>query len=144
MTREDFAEKYGYQQAIGFGSDMVDCKEQLLKDLLEIVPTDTSMIEFLESVKIPHYCNDEDSRYSCPATGQCADESKGTVCNCGASSFNRRIDIKINELQGSIKKKIEIHDCPFVTCELNSGNGTCCSTNTTQCTEIPLQFNPDR
>lgn len=37
-----------------------------------------------------------------------------------------------------------ITDCPFKSCELNSGNGTCVSTNNIQCTSVPNQFNPDK
>lgn len=35
-----------------------------------------------------------------------------------------------------------ITDCPFHNCALNSGRGTCHSTNTIQCKSIPSQFEP--
>lgn len=33
-----------------------------------------------------------------------------------------------------------ISNCPFHHCALNSGNGTCHSTNTKQCDSVPSQF----
>jgi hypothetical protein len=33
MTRQEFAEKWGYQSGVGYGSAQFDCKASLLKDL---------------------------------------------------------------------------------------------------------------
>jgi len=33
MTRQEFAEKWGYQSGLGYGSAQFDCKASLLKDL---------------------------------------------------------------------------------------------------------------
>jgi len=37
MTKEEFANKWGYQPAKGFGSALFDCREQLLADLNEVI-----------------------------------------------------------------------------------------------------------
>jgi len=48
MTREEFAEKWGYQSAIGYGSAQFDCKESLLKDL------DVLIADEVKKLALPH------------------------------------------------------------------------------------------
>lgn len=33
MTRQEFADKWGYQSGVGYGCAQFDCRESLLKDL---------------------------------------------------------------------------------------------------------------
>jgi len=57
------------------------------------------IIEKIESLKrTHHYC--EDSWYSCPkAEDGCSNELEGDECNCGAESYNKKLDKIIEELK---------------------------------------------
>lgn len=54
----------------------------------------------LESVKQRHYVNDDDSWYSCPASGLCSNDSAGTDCNCGADRANSIIEAALAAERG--------------------------------------------
>lgn len=41
MTRNEFAEKWGYQAAVGFGGAEFDFRTQLLNDLDKLIATET-------------------------------------------------------------------------------------------------------
>lgn len=54
--------------------------------------------EIISLKKTHYYC--DDSCYSCPkAQDGCADESKGTYCDCGVEEQHNKIDSIIKELQ---------------------------------------------
>lgn len=62
--------------------------------------TDNEITNFLQSLKLTHYINDEDCWYSCPMSGECCDDNK-KGCYCGADDHNKRIDEFIDKLQNS-------------------------------------------
>jgi hypothetical protein len=44
MTREEFAEKWGYQSGYGYGSAQFDCKDSLLKDLRMLISGEVELL----------------------------------------------------------------------------------------------------
>ena len=44
MTRQEFADKWGYQTGVGYGSAQFDCREQLLKQLDELIQTEVNKL----------------------------------------------------------------------------------------------------
>jgi hypothetical protein len=53
----------------------------------------------LESLRRPHLVCD-DSWYSCPASGDCSNESASTECACGADRTNKIIDEALTQHDG--------------------------------------------
>jgi len=45
MTREEFAEIWGYKTAIGYGSAMFDCRENILNDLDKLIGNEVNNIK---------------------------------------------------------------------------------------------------
>lgn len=43
MTRQQFAEKWGYQSGVGYGSAQFDCTKQLLEDLNNLVEKENAI-----------------------------------------------------------------------------------------------------
>lgn len=61
--------------------------------------TTTTLVALIESLRRPHYINDEDCWYSCPkaksdwseGSASCNDEPKDK-CTCGADTHNAKVD----------------------------------------------------
>lgn len=55
----------------------------------------------LESIRMGHHINVEDSWFSCPKSGDCCNEAlPNDYCNCGADDRNKTIDEIIEMLEG--------------------------------------------
>ena len=84
--------------------DKVKYLEEQLVGVTGRLQDNTKLIEqmrrALESVKQRHYVNDDDSWYSCPASGLCSNDSAGTDCNCGADRANSIIEAALAAERG--------------------------------------------
>jgi len=52
MTKEEFAKRWGYQTGIGYGQALFDCREQLLKDLEEVIKNLSLNLPVVSSGKV--------------------------------------------------------------------------------------------
>lgn len=48
MTRQEFADKWGYQSGVGYGSAQFDCRDSLLKDLNVLIANE------VKNLALPH------------------------------------------------------------------------------------------
>lgn len=46
----------------------------------------------LKAAKISHLVLEGDPWYSCPVSGECANDAAGKECNCGADAHNKAIE----------------------------------------------------
>jgi len=64
-----------------------------------------NIIERLMSLKIAHNICEDDSHYSCPASGECTDDYyedndlfSADYCTCGATQHNKELELIIIEI----------------------------------------------
>lgn len=55
MTKEEFAKRWGYQTAQGYGQALFDCREQLLNDLDEVIKNISLNLPVIKSVCVCTY-----------------------------------------------------------------------------------------
>ena len=53
MTRQEFADKWGYQSGVGYGCAQFDCRESLLKDLNVLIADEVKNLA-LPQVSVVH------------------------------------------------------------------------------------------
>lgn len=58
-----------------------------------------ALVHLIHSLRPSHYYCPDDNWYSCPQAPEgCANDAKGTACNCGALEQNAEIDKRLKEL----------------------------------------------
>lgn len=62
------------------------------EEAAELMLENSKLRAALLAAKISHLVVDSDGWYSCPASGECLDDTSDGKCNCGADEHNAKID----------------------------------------------------
>ena len=87
MTRQDFANRWGFQPAKGYGSALFDCRESLLKDLDAVIANEVKNLD-LPHVRLSLFnyidsLNDEERISLFKEIKEFRPEKRGWCSKCG-------------------------------------------------------------